>query len=548
MSEEVKDYIGTIVTATCESVDEKRIMLTFADQERAFLTRNELPEIKVGESVEIYIDGMTKAGLWAASTEMVSAQRLFKKISDAKKDQTDLDVTVVASEDNGLVCDVCSMYGFMPRREIEEAPLADLDGYLGQSFKARVIKFSMSDGKLIISHKAAVAQQLREAREILLAQLKPEQVYDGIVKQIVDFGVFVDIGSGVEGLVHRSNFSWDNEDPAAVVSIGDKIQVKVLAVEQGRISLGRKQLLPDTWAESIQSLHVGDVVEGKVTTFANFGAFVRIQNKIEGLVHLSELSWDTNVRHPQQVLELNDVIQVKIIGIDEERRRLKLSIRQLTENPWKTAADSFPVGSVQKFIVSGIAEFGVFVEIGFGLRGLIHKNDIQWSGNVPDLNKLFKLGDPVECKVLNIDVEKERASLGIKQLTRDPFDEFLDEKPLGHQFEVTVQRIARFGAFASINKTSGLVEGLIHISELSEGRVEHVESVLKTNQVVTVTVISIDKERRRIGLSLIAEPFEPKDEENGEQEKSEETTPSEEETESSKPTMADIFPEELVKH
>ena len=505
-SDDFKDFIGEIITAKCEAVDEKRAFFTFGDNERVFIHAAECPSnIQPGTEIEIYIDGISKNGLWSGSIEKIAAARLYARIEQAKKDQTDLDAHVIAVENNGLVCDLESLLAFMPKREIEESPLPELERYLGKELSARVIKFSSSDGSLIISHKASVAQQLREEREQLMAQLKPDQTYSGRVKQIVDFGIFVDIGAGIEGLVHRSNLTWDNADPATVVSIGDIIQVKVLSMEQGRISLGHKQLIPDTWSDTIQTLHVDDIVDAKITTFANFGAFARVENKVEGLIHNSELSWDSSIKQARQILHLNDVVKVKIIGIDEERRRLKLSLRRTTDNPWNLAAEKYPVGSTWKLPISGIAEFGLFVDLDNNIRGLIHKSDIQWSGNVPDLNEHYHIGDEVECKVLNIDVEKERASFGIKQLTRDPWQEFVDQKPLGHQFEAEIKRIAKFGAFASI----GDVEGLIHISEMSEDRVENIGSILKTGQKVTVTVINIDHEKRRIGLSLIAEPFEP---------------------------------------
>ena len=420
----------------------------------------------------------------------------------------------------------------MPRREIEESPMPELAGYIGKKLSVRVLKFSAGNGSIIISHRASVAQQLREERETLLAQLKPDQIYPGRVKQIVDYGVFVDIGAGVEGLVYRANLSWDNADPASIVSIGDKINVKVLSIEQGKIALGHKQLIPDTWSETIKDMHVGDIVEAKITTFANYGAFARVENKVEGLIHNSELSWDNGIKQARQILHLNDVVKVKIIGFDEERRRLKISLRQMSENPWKLAAEKYTVGSVWKLPVVGIADFGLFVDLGDNISGLIHKSDIQWSGVVSDLEQRYHIGDEVECKVLGIDVEKGRGSFGIKQLTRDPWREFLDQKPLGHQFEAEVRRIVKFGAFAAI----GDVDGLIHISEMSEDRVENIGSILKVGQTVTVTVISIDDEKRRIGLSLIAEPFEPDADTS--------SVPSED-SESEHAKLADILPDEL---
>ena len=543
MTEEIKqnlndteptDFIGQIVTGKCQDVGEKRVIFSFDEDQHVFVNKVECPQdIHLNDTLEIYVDGISKNGLWAGSIEKIAAARLYEAIEKARKDEADLEATVITAENNGLVCDLKSLYAFMPTREIEESPMQELSAYLGKRFKVRVLKFSPNDGKLIISHKAAIAVELREARENLLAQLKPEQRYIGIVKQIVDFGVFVDIGAGVEGLIHRSNLSWDNEDPASFTAIGEKLQVVVLSTEKGRISLGHKQLIEDTWSEIVKDLHVDDIVSARITTFTNFGAFAKVEDKIEGLIHNSELSWDNGIKQPRQILNLNDIVKVRILAIEEDRRRLKLSLKRTTENPWKLAAEKYTVGSVWTLKIAGIADFGLFVSLGDNIRGLIHKSDIQWTGNVNDLEERYHVGDEVECKVLDIDVEKERASFGIKQLTRDPWTEFLSQKPLGRAYEAEIRRITKFGAFAAI----GDVDGLIHISEMSENRVENIDAILKVGQTVTVTVINIDEARRRIGLSMIAEPFEP---ESADSDSAHNSDNSE-----GKATLADIMPEEL---
>ncbi len=539
MPENEKEFIGEIVKAACKEITQERVIAQFNASETVFVPRSELPQnLTPGDTFEVYIDGMSKNGIWVGSIDKIAPAALWKHFAQCRQNQTDIDVTVIADDDNGLICDVESLLGFMPKREIEESPLATLGSYVGQKMKARILKFSQADGKLIVSHKAAVAEKLRETRESLLAQLKPEQIYEGTVKQIVDFGAFVDIGAGVEGLVHRSNLSWGNDDPASVVSIGQQIKVIVLAINNGKISLGHKQLIEDTWAESSKKLTVGDIVEGKVTTFANFGAFVRINDQVEGLIHNSELSWQSSVRQAQQVLKLNQNVKVRIIGIDEERRRLRLSLRRVQENPWQQIFDACPPGTKLNTKISGIADFGIFVDLNYGLRGLIHKNDLPESDGKIDLNEKYHIGDPIECIVVSVDVEKERANLSVRQLAGDPFQAFVEQKPLGKSFEAVIRRIARFGAFAAI----GDVEGLIHISELSENRVENVGSVVKVGQTVQVTVINIDENRRRIGLSMIAEPFEPNLRDDSDSSDNNENTDSQ-----SRPTLGDIFPENLKK-
>ncbi len=526
------DYVGTIVRARCEERTPDRVFFTF-EGGRVFVASRELPDSPApGESLEIYIDGVTRHGLWVGSIDKIAPFRLYERLESCRKSDTDIEAHIVAADAHGLYADVESVLGFMPRREIGDDELA---AWVGKTTKARILKFSPHDGQLVISRRAAMAETWREARETFLANLKPEQIYTGTVRQITDFGVFVDIGAGVEGLVHRSNLSWGNDAPAAVVSVGDSLRVTVLSIDKGRIALGHKQLVEDTWASVSQQLTPGDILEGKVTTFTSFGAFVRLQNGLEGLVHNSELSWDPGVHQASQILTLNQEVRVKLLSVDASRRRLRLSLRQLSSNPWQTLKDRMPNGTHLHLPIASISDFGIFIDLGSGLRGLIHKNDISWNDS-PDPASQYHVGDVIDCVVLDIDVERERASLGIKQLTGDPWADFVAQSPLGQPFDVTICRLAPFGAFATIPVGQGVVEGLIHISELAPHRVSNIESVVHVGQIVTATVIDLDLSRRRIGLSLTAEPFDPDFVEE----------PEIVDAASHTPTMADIFPKDLI--
>ncbi len=533
----VKDYVGEVVSAICEDVSGKHVIARFDDTERVFCAPGECPAgIRKGDKFDIYIEGAAKNGGWMGSVEKIQSVKLWEKINACRQNESDIEVEVVASEENGLICDVFSLMGFMPKREIEESPMAVLDEYVGRKMKSRILKFSQADGNLIISHKAAIAEELRNKKEKLLAQLQPEQVYEGIVKQIVDFGAFVDIGAGVEGLVHRSNLSWGNEDPTSIVSVGQRLKVVVLSIEKGRIALGHKQLIEDSWAVNSDKIEIGAIVEGKVTTFANFGAFVRIDNGMEGLIHNSELSWDSSIRHAQQILKLNDVVRVRVIDLDKEKRRLRFSLRRVEGNPWQDVFDAFPAGTKMKCAIVGIADFGIFVDIGHGLRGLIHKNDLPSLKPDEVLNDVYKMGADIECVMKEVDVVRGRASLSVRKNDSDSFNSFVALKPVGRQFNAVIKRIVKFGAFAAIED----VEGLIHISEMSEKRIDKVESVVSVGQTVLVTVVSIDVNRHKIGLSLIAEPFEPVDDDVLEE--SDDLS----ETDEGKTTIGDIFPKALL--
>lgn len=537
-----RDYVGDTLTAICAEITDDRIMIAFGEDEHGFIPANEFTEIpKIGDEIECYIDGVARNGFWRASIEKLAYEKLWKQLNQWRDDQSDVEVEVVSAENNGLVCDLASMMAFMPKRQINlRLESNDLSTYVGQKMLARILKLSHKDASIIISHRAAIEQSLLEAREVLLASLQVGQVFDGIVSQVVAYGAFVDIGSGVEGLVHRSNLSWQNVEPSEIISNGDTLKVTVLDIEQGKISLGHKQLVEDTWATSIKEMKVGEIYDAKVTTLANFGAFVVLDNKLEGLVHNSELSWNASIHHAKQVLAINESIKLKLIGIDEGRRRLKLSFKRVQENPWKLAAETYPQGQKVKLTIVGIADFGLFVDMGNDLRGLIHISDLQWSGRTNNLQESYKVGDEIECVALSVDTENARASFGVKQLVQDPWLEFQERAPLGKRFEATIKRITNFGAFAALDDD---VEGLIHISEMSPNRLSEVTEVVNVGDKVEVTVINIDIPRRRIGLSMTAEPFDVSESESNEQAQDED---NEENSQSSRATLADVLPKGLL--
>ena len=530
-----KGDIGLLVEAEVEALAKDRAILKIGDK-RGFLKYDELgARPRVGDTFEVFVEGEAVNGLLVCSILKVSAVKLHKALKDAFEEKRNIDVEVVGVENNGLVCDVMSVYGFMPKRQIEVSHInCELENYIGKTLLSQIIKLS-NDGTVIVSHRASIEKEVLKAREQVITTLAVDKIYDATVTQIVSYGVFADIGAGVEGLVHRTNLSWSNAEPAEVVAIGDKIRVKVISLENGRIGLDRKSLTEDDWMIVMSSYKVDDVVDGTVTSITNFGAFVSIDKGIEGLVHNTELSWDGSIKGAHQSLKLDDKVKVKIIGVDEERRRLSLSIKRVAQNPWKEAEENYQPGKRVKLPICNIVDFGLFVDMGNGLNGLIHQNDISWQGG----NKFkaqYKIGDEVECLVLSVDAGQGRASFGIKQLNVDPWVEFLETKPVGKSYEVLVKRIAKFGAFAEVAEG---VEGLIHISELAPRRVSQVTDVVNIGDRVRATVVTLDAVRRRLGLSLTAQPFSADDDLD---------QPAPDAVhESSNVTLADILPSSLKK-
>ncbi len=535
-TDDFADYAGEIVRAACETESGNRIIGRFDGGRRVAVAKCEFSAPpKSGEAFDVYIEGLMKNGMWGGSIDKIAPFSLWKKLETMMHEETDCEARAVSAEPNGLICDVSGVAAFLPTREIAPSERAPHE-LVGTTLPVRIIKLSQQRGQIIVSQKAAVEQTLREARENVLTNLKVGQEYEAVVRQIVDFGVFADIGAGVEGLIHRSNLSWENDDPAKCVCVGDRIRVVVLSADKGRIALGRKQLVEDCWATAAQTLHPGDIAEGKVTTFTTFGAFVRLSNGLEGLVHNSELSWDDSIRQAKQAVKLGESVRVSIMEIDTDKRRLRLSLRRASGDPWEAAVRKYPVGAKVTLPVAGVADFGIFLDMGEHIRGLVHKNDIAWNDAKIDLASRYPAGTPVECVVLGIDAQRHRACLGIKQLSGDPWAEFMALEPLGKQYEATIRRLAKFGAFAELKDFA--VEGLIHVSELSERQVDRIESVVKPGDEVTATVVQIAPDKRRLGLSLIAEPFTPAAEDQTDGEKTADPAVA-------PPTMADIFPDIL---
>jgi small subunit ribosomal protein S1 len=338
-------------------------------------------------------------------------------------------------------------------------------------------------------------------RQSTLSTLEPGQVRDGIVKNITQFGAFIDLG-GVDGLLHRSDMSWGRVNhPSEVVSVGDKLEVMVLSVDAdaGKISLGIKQKSQDPWINAEEKYSIGSVMSGKVVNIVDYGAFVELEPGVEGLIHVSEMSWTRRVPHPSKILHKGDVIDAKVLDVDAGKQKISLGIKQLQPNPWELLSDKYPIGSRIRGTVRNLTDFGAFVEIEEGIDGLIHVSDLTWAKRVMNPSDILKAGDQVEAVVLSIDSEKQRVSLGLKQIEPDPWIQVPEKYVIGSIVRGTIVNITSFGAFAKLEEG---VEGLIHISELDEKHVDNPQEVVSIGDTVDLKVISLDTEERRIGLSL----------------------------------------------
>ena len=458
-------------------------------------------EVKVGDPLSVYLERMeSDTGFMQLSKDKAEIIKAWDEISQAcEKDQL-VEGTIIAKVKGGLSVDI-GVKAFLPGSQIDVKPVKHLDKYLGKKFKFKIIKFNKKRGNIVLSRRAIIAQEKERQRSETLQTLQEDQIVIGTVKNITEYGAFVDLG-GMDGLLHITDMSWGRvKHPSELFNVGDEIKVKVLKYdrEKERISLGLKQVSPNPWEELASKINVGERVKGKVVSIKDYGAFVELSEGIEGLIHVSEMSWRRDVKHPSKVLNVGDEVECQVLEIDARNKRLSLGLKQLQENPWSQLELKYPSGASVEGEVKSVTDFGIFVDIGEGIDGLIHVSDISWNKKLAHPNERFKKGDKIKAMVLSIDKETEKFSLGIKQLEKDPWENARTKYKVGESIEGKITKVTDFGAFVELEE--GL-EGLVYVSELSDQRVEKPADIVKVGDVVRAEVISLDTKERRIGLSM----------------------------------------------
>jgi small subunit ribosomal protein S1 len=393
---------------------------------------------------------------------------------------------------------------FLPGSQVDLRPVRNLDAFLGQAFKFKVIKFNKKRGNIVLSRRVLLEKERAALKESTLERLKEGQVVEGIVKNLTEYGAFIDLG-GIDGLLHITDMSWGRVNhPSELFQVGDHVRVKVLKfnADTERVSLGLKQITEDPWSRAAEKYIPGTVVRGKVVSLKDYGAFIELEEGIEGLVHISEMSWTRRVKHPSKMVAVGDMVEAVVLDVDVKQNRISLGMKQLEPNPYEQLTEKYPPGTVVKGKVRNIADFGIFVEIEEGIDGLVHISDMSWTQRVKHPSELFQKGDDVEAVLLNIDTsdgEKPKISLGIKQLVADPWDRIPFEYPTGKVVDGKVLKVLDFGAFVELERG---VEGLVHVSEISEEHVEDPRAVLNPGQEVKVQILSTDAAERKIALSI----------------------------------------------
>ncbi len=462
-------------------------------------------EINVGDKVTVMLVKLEddKTGLVELSKRRADEKIRWEKIQERYVEGCVVTGTIKSAVRGGLLVQIDDVEAFLPGSQVEMTPVKDLEAYVGQTFDFKVIKISNERRNLIVSRRELIEGTIAEKKAELLETLQKGEIRKGRVKNITDFGAFVDL-DGIDGLLHITDMSWGRiKHPSELLKVGQELDVMVLGVDRDRerISLGLKQTQPNPWDSIQEQFPVGSRVQGKVVNLAAYGAFVEIAPGIEGLVHISEFSWTKRVARASDMLSVGDEVQVVVLSVDVENQKIALGIRQTQANPWDTVQERFPVGSRVKGKVRNFTAYGAFVELEEGIDGMIHVSDMSWTRKINHPSECLQKGQEVEAIVLDVNAKEQRISLSMKAAMQDPWDEIAQKYPAGTVVKGKVSKIASFGAFVELEDG---VDGLVHISQISDQRVEKVKDALEVGQEVEARVIKVDRAERRIGLSIRA--------------------------------------------
>ncbi|MDY0162186.1 30S ribosomal protein S1 [Desulfobotulus sp.] len=498
---------GEVVKGKIISVDREYVLVDVGYKSEGMIPahefRNEAGEVEaaVGDEVEVMIE------LWdeeeervVLSKEKAEKIKVWEEIKKIYDEDGVVEGVITNRVKGGFSVDI-GLQAFLPGSQADLRPVRNLDELVGKSFEFKVLKFNRKRSNIVLSRRVLLEDAREKARSKTLSALEEGKVMDGVVKNITEYGVFVDLG-GVDGLLHITDISWGRvKHPSELFSVADQIKVKVLSfdLERERVSLGMKQLTPDPWTIAAGKYPVGTRVQGKVVSLTDYGAFVELEEGIEGLIHVSEMSWTRKIRHPSKVLTVGEVVDAMVLDIKPDSRRISLGMKQVMTNPWEVISEKYPVGTIIEGKIKNITDFGLFIGIDDDIDGLVHISDISWTKRIKHPSEVFKKGDTVQAVVLDIDKENERFSLGIKQTHEDPWKSVQERYAVGTEISGAITNITDFGIFVELEEG---IEGLVHISEISTEKVKTPSEAFSVGQPITAKVMNINSEERRIGLSI----------------------------------------------
>jgi small subunit ribosomal protein S1 len=459
--------------------------------------------VKAGDQVDVLVEqAEDQNGRIVLSKEKADRFKVWDEISAAYEEDRAVEGVIVSRVKGGLSVDI-GVKAFLPGSQVDLRPVRNLDGMVGARHHFKIIKFNKRRGNIVLSRRALLETERKKLRAGTLETLEEGQIIDGVIKNLTDYGAFIDLG-GIDGLLHVTDMSWGRVNhPSELFQVGDEIKVKVLKfdMESERVSLGLKQIQPDPWVDAAMRYPIGVRLQGKCVSLTDYGAFVELEAGIEGLVHVSEMSWTKRIKHPSKVVTVGDDVEAVVLDVDETNRKISLGMKQIEPNPWQMIEDKYPVGTKVSGTVRNITNFGVFVGLEEGIDGLVHVSDISWTQQIKHPSERFQKGDELEAVVLKIDKENEKFSLGMKQLEPNPWDDIQKRFPPGSEVEGPVTGVTDFGAFVRLEDG---VEGLVYSSEIAQERVENPSDHVREGETVRVIVVRVDPAEQKISLSMKA--------------------------------------------
>ena len=498
---------GELITGEIIKIDEEYVLVDIGYKSEGIIPIREFKDTdgkvtaKAGDKVDVVLERKENdEGVVTLSMERAKKIKVWDQIRDIQNSDGTIQGKVIHRVKGGLSIDV-GLPAFLPGSQIDLQPIRDLDSLVGKILDLKILKYNKRRNNIIVSRRALLEEERVKHKAKTLSLIEEGSVLTGKVKNITDYGLFVDLG-GIDGLLHITDMSWGRvSHPSTMYQRGDEITVKVISFdrEKERVSLGIKQLKPDPWADAPKKFAVGEKVTGRVVNITDYGAFIEIEEGVEGLIHISEMSWTKKVKHPSQIVSIGDTIEAVVLNLDTENKRVSLGIKQIKPNPWNVIEEKYPVGTIIEGRIKNITDFGLFIGIDEDIDGLVHISDISWTKKIKHPSELYKKGDEVQAKVLSIDKESERFSLGIKQLTKDPWEEIPKKFKPGTKVTGKVTNITDFGIFVELEEG---IEGLIHSSEISKAKAKTSLGKFQIDDVIQTLVVNVSQEDKKIGLSI----------------------------------------------
>ena len=510
--------VGEVAMGAVVDLNSDAVLIDVGDKAESYISlsefRTEDPDrvIKIGDQFEVFIEKRKEEGGLLLSREKAIAIKVWERIAQIQEDDGTIEGRIDNRVKGGMSVDI-GVPAFLPYSQIDLRPVKDLDALIGQTFEFKILKFNRKRNNVVISRRAILEEQRAAMREQMRTTLEEGQTIRGAITNITDYGLFIDLG-GMDGLCHITDLSWGRvSHPSKLYTVGEEIEVKILKYDKNsdRVSLGVKQLKTDPWEEVPEQYPAGAQVTGKVVSITDYGVFVELEEGVEGLVHISEMSWSKKPRHPSKVVAVGDEIDVQVLNVEAETKRISLGMKQLLPNPWDVVEESYPVGAVIEGKIKNITDFGIFIGIEEGIDGLIHVSDLSWTERIKHPSEKYAKGETIQAVVLKIDKENERFSLGVKQLEPDPWQAAANNYPIGSTVEGTITNVTDFGVFVQLEEG---IEGLVHVSEISRDKVKTPVGMFTVADTLQAMVINVSADDRKIGLSVKA--LEEKDNNDGE--------------------------------